>query len=480
MSHPYKNQAGSVYLKNANTFGAYVWGGRYMRLDEITDNLGASKPSFRFDPRGGVEQDQLLTENRGTVDFPVVMKHLQADRMKSDLIKCFWNIDRRMTCGGQDRDKPNDWEEIQRMIWSKANARTSPGSSWESEEENMITIPFNGLASYDIYNGLVLTIIEQTSLAAASLADVDVNARSNCGSICGPTQEPLYVAVTESVAAGAGSILYNKYGGDPSQWAAKSITGFTGGAAKVKLIGNYIIILSDSDEIATLSSIDANPIVYTHSEFTANNPNGVDAADFGFVLFVCDNGLVYASYDGGSNLDELYTESSGNNLNDVKFARQSPDVVYAVGDANAFIRSYSGGVRGWEEVTGPSAGNDLLALNVKNEYALLVIDDQGVIFESVDGGDTWSQQGALEDVPSSPLYAKIVADDSDVFWLAIGNATAGMLYRNVHGGASGMWIPQTETTGTQAPRSIASHGPNNAIGVGGLSAGNTNQIYHIA
>ena len=59
-------QAGNVYLKKSGTFDRFQWGGRVMRLDEGTDNLGGVSVTTQLNPRGGIERDNVLQDIPGS------------------------------------------------------------------------------------------------------------------------------------------------------------------------------------------------------------------------------------------------------------------------------------------------------------------------------------------------------------------------------------------------------------------------------
>lgn len=151
MPNKFTTQAGTVYLKQADTFDAYQWGGSVMRIDEASDALGTGSPSYAQNPRGGVSRDGLLRDNPGLVTFGLAMKQTQGDQMKTQLKSCYWNVDRRTHCGGRERDDPNAWLEITRNYFSFATTRSTPESTWEGEDDAMVNVAMQALNQFDIY-----------------------------------------------------------------------------------------------------------------------------------------------------------------------------------------------------------------------------------------------------------------------------------------------------------------------------------------
>ena len=147
----YGKQSAHVYLKQWGKFDPYQWGGCCMAIGDITETNGGQTITHKQNARGGVVRDAVRDEVPGDVTSELSMKHLQADRMKTQLRRCRWNVDKRTHCDGQNRDAPNAWEEIRRMVYAKVSERTDTGSTWEANEDSMITLATVALEAYDIY-----------------------------------------------------------------------------------------------------------------------------------------------------------------------------------------------------------------------------------------------------------------------------------------------------------------------------------------
>lgn len=147
----YGVQDGAVYLKQWDTFDPFTWGGRCMRLEEGTETLGGVTVTTRFNPRGGVERGGVRMEPPGATSTSIVMKRLQGDTMKTTLRTCLWDVDERMHCSGMDRDSPFAWKEITRYCRAKMSDRAVAGSTWDADEDAMITFTVTAMMVDDIY-----------------------------------------------------------------------------------------------------------------------------------------------------------------------------------------------------------------------------------------------------------------------------------------------------------------------------------------
>jgi photosystem II stability/assembly factor-like uncharacterized protein len=459
-------QAGTVYLKKAGTFGRFEWGGRQMRLGESQDELGGASVTTRQNPRGGIERDSILLEAPGTVSFDLMMKDVQASRKKSELKRFFYHIDKRLHVEGRDRDAPDAWTEIIRKVWCKASGRTTPASTWEGEEEGMVTLPFVGLDEIDIYRVTLET--SEAITQALSLVDVAV-AR---GEDIDPEEGALLYAVSTLVAAGSPYLYVNKFGGDNDQWTAVELTEWTtAGATAVLGLGDFVLIVSGG-EGAVLRSDDrgTSRVEVTYSEWAANAPAQVDGVDQTFIVVCGANGYIWASYDGGRTWETL---SAGNvttqNLNRIQIDRNNHQVIWACGAANALLKSENGGET-WAAVTGPSAADALIGLWVEDEDHVLILNDDGELWETSDGGESWTQQSALDDMMATPSAADIMAAPGDVYYLVANDGTDTRVWRNVEGGADGYWVRLITANPAQLLRAIAVVDENRAVVVGGAAA----------
>lgn len=463
-SNVYTTQAGTVYLKKASTFDRYVWGGRRMRLDESSDELGGLTVTTRQNPRGGIERDSILREAPGTVGFSLVMKHEQHDRMKTQLKRKFWHVDKRMHgVEGRDRDAPFAWDEITRKCYARSESRSTPATTWEGEEEGLITFPMVALDEYDIYQ---VTLDDSTVATAVSFTDVTLAAPEGDD----PEAEALFYAVTSLLSLGSPRLYVNDQGGDLDQWDEVELTEWTtAGADAVLGIGDMVIIVSTGED-AILRSDDrgASRVEVSFADWATNAIKHIDGIDQTFIVACGENGRVWGSYDGGRTWETLSAgTATTQHLNRIQIVRSNPQVIYAIGAANALIKSSNGGIT-WAALTGPSAADALLGLWAEDEDHLLIFNDDGELWETSDGGDSWTQQVALEDMPAATVTSgDIVRVDCDVYYLIGGSASVFCAYRNVEGGADGYWVKLNAANLANSLKAVAAADSNLAVAVGG-------------
>jgi photosystem II stability/assembly factor-like uncharacterized protein len=478
----YGLQDSSVYIKQYGTLDAFVWGGRCWRLDDSSETLGGMTITTRFNPRGGVERDQARDEAPGESSGTLVMKRLQADRAKTDLRRCKYVLDQRFQCGGLDRDSPYAWEEITRQCYVKFNERSLTGSNWEGDEDAMVTLPWVALNTDDIYRVGGAEIV--TGVGGGDLIlDIDSCQPSRCPDRCDDQEDCIVIAVTEDDVANSYALV-NLAGGDDDNWTSVTLTAFGANDANaVKCLGSFFVAISTADTSIIysddLGTTQVNIDQATYSDWTTNPPACLDALDQTFIVMGGNNGYVYSSEDAARTWTTRSSgEATSSNLTNIMIARDNPMVIYATSNAaDVVVKSENGG-RTWFAVTATgTAGTGPTALWVVNQSIVLVGTDAGEIFQTLDGGTTWTEQ---VDLPGATVKANVTINDFDgcgcdvIYMVARESGGAGdRIYRNVDGGAQGRWYEpsdiDTPTAGAGPVDAITCCGPNHAVGVGGAT-----------
>lgn len=478
----YGLQDGSTYIKHHDTLTPFVWGGRCWRLEDSSETLGGVTVTTRFDPRGGIERDTVRAEPPGETSGTLVMKRLQADRAKTDLRRCYWDLDQRMQCGGMDRDAWTRWQEITRYCHAKFNERGLAGTAWEGDEDAMVNFPYVALSVDDIYR---VAGSENTTVAdpiTVDIVDVDSCQPQRCPDHCDDQEDCVVAAVTLYDAATY--LLTNLAGGDDDNWTATSLAAFTTGtdsADRVLCMGDFVIALSTAHTgiiITHVSSLATQTAVLT--PWATNAPACIDGIDQSFIIVGAAAGYIMVSYDAGVNWEEVSSgETTTDALGDIMIARDNPAIIYASSsvDNGSVIKSENGG-RTWDATTavGQGAAVAITSLYVVNQSTVLVGTDAGQVFQTVDGGVTWPEQ---EDLPLPAGSAKADVTITDItgcgcgvlYLTAMETSIAPRIYRNVDGGAEGRWYRPADIgtlTATTGPaKAIACCGPNHAVAVGG-------------
>lgn len=311
--------------------------------------------------------------------------------------------------------------------------------------------------------------------------DVDVCRPETCPG-CDPQEDCVLALVTNKMTATGPPFLHiNKHGGDLDRWQTGiTLTNWaTAGEepTSVLCLGDFIMVTSNAaSAVYYTDDLGVTLVENVEASWTAG-PNSSDAIDQSFIVMVHDSGHISGSYDAARTWEWL---EDGNvtdvTLNRVMIARDNPQVIFAIGARNTVEKSENGG-QNWFTLSGPGAAADsLTAIWVKDQFHVLVMNDDADVFETSDGGETWEQQEVLPNLLGSGVVGRdMMGCGCDGVWAIVGHSgaygtiTYHRIYRNVDGGASGRWfVPENVQTPTREPRGIACCDINRAIVVGGI------------
>lgn len=295
---------------------------------------------------------------------------------------------------------------------------------------------------------------------AVSLVAVTSLNGESCAKGCAEGDECAFAAVSVLELAGSPWLYVNQAGGAHAEWVALELASWTTeDPTDVFGVGDLIIVVNGAEALPLARSMDKGvSVAYLagNTDMTTYPPLAGDAITPDKLILVGTDGYVWMSTDFGDTWTTVDAggASSGEDLTKVVICRQNPAVIYAVGANNAIVKSENGGYT-WVGLTGPSAGDALVALEVLHQNDLLVGNDDGELWYSADGGETWVMQGAFPGLPAAASLNAIsccacgsmdkhgvcyaVVEDTSSLSFGVG---AHMLYRNAGWGAN-QWEAET-------------------------------------
>lgn len=172
------------------------------------------------------------------------------------------------------------------------------------------------------------------------------------------------------------------------------------------------------------------------------------------IWFVGQAGTIWYSANRGSTVAQQ-TSGTTQPLNDISAADSL--TLYVVGDDNTFLKTVDGG-QIWSSVTGPATGifpNDLYrVLAIPGTDTVFVGDEQGNVYRSRDGGDTWETVFTGVAATAGGIRG-LVAADCNIVAFAANNSDPyfyvsnieGVVYQSLDGGSSFNGVEVPENTG---------------------------------
>lgn len=475
----YHEVDGYPWIGKYHSFEGMIWAGACARLDAGTVEDGDMTVHTRQNARGGLERDpNVRVGTPGEASGSLIIKLVQSNRMREILRKCLWILDKRFGCEGRDRDAFNAWETIVRVCPTNFGRREITGTNLEDPGvEAMVTHGYVGLNELDIFRvssefGEV-EFYEGGGLTA-SINDVATCQPDGCGGRCDTQEDCVVVAVTEPDGVYSDPwLLINLAGGALNQWTGQQLTEWSLGADAVHCAGEFLIIVSEGER-AILRSDDRGTTrveidgVTGVTDWASHAPLDVDFIDQTYILITGKDGYIWVSRDAGRTFSRVSAgDATTQDLTKVQIARDNPLVAYAIGPSNAIVKTENGG-QTWYPLTGPSAADALIALWVKNQSDVMVVNDDGEIWVTEDGGASWTQHAEPAAGFNTTLtFADIAGCGCGVVFMVATDGTNHFVLRNVEGGASGKWFTPAGEVPNDDPIAIACCDANRAVVVGG-------------
>lgn len=149
-------------------------------------------------------------------------------------------------------------------------------------------------------------------------------------------------------------------------------------------------------------------------------------------IWICAQaGYIYFSGNRGAGVDvQDAGVATASNLNSISFANALEG--YAVGAANAFVFTTNG--EDWQAGTGPAPATILNVIEAVADTDIVIVgDENGVLYRSLDNGTTWATlRAATTDVASG--ITGIAICDCNVWSFTGNDGTDSVVYKTVDGG----------------------------------------------
>lgn len=476
-----KTQDDTVWIQPYGTYIPFAWLGTCARLDEGTESLGDVSVTHKRNPRGGLSRHSVLKGAPGETTDTLTIKRLQYDRKRSDLISCWWNIDQRLMCGGINADAWNEWTEIIRRCYGSATERGIPATAFDGDnEEQMFSFGWTSLWLEDLYRitGEIGAVDGTGAAIAEQVTDITSCQPSRCPDGCDDQQDCIVVAITEDDLA-VPYMIVNLHGGDLDQWGTPiALTDFgANDATQVACAGAFVVITCVGDtSIIRTDDLGVTQVKVETAAMTLHAPTSVDMIDQSFVVVGGADGYIYGSWDAARTWETLDAGNATTNpITRIMIARDDPMTIYGVcAAADVVVKTVNGGKTWFTTTATGMAGTGPTALWVTSRNHVLVGSDAGEIWETNDGGTTWTEQADLDGIgtKANVTIADMAGCGCGVVGLITENSAdnARYFYRNVDNGSSGRWFQPAEYEAIAAAKIVTGLtccSPNHFIAVGG-------------
>lgn len=295
-----------------------------------------------------------------------------------------------------DFEKAVILEDAQLTNWS-ATDLGALGSDQSAVVDESSDISFG-----EIFEALQLTFSKKGETTVTNpVVDVVICDKASCGDCDDESDgcEHVY-AVSQASPGSPGTAPDLLYSTDKAQtWSADNINSLTPSEEPNALacLGDYVVVVSEDSEshhYKLRATIDAGTALgwteVTGGYVAGNGP--MDIWSVGNYAFIAaENGYVYGLSDPTGSVTVLDAGVATTNLLKAVHAL-SDHFAVCVGASDTIIYTTDG--ENWQAATATGGGNNLLSVWCKTTKHWIVGDDGGNVYWTLDGGVTWTAQGA--------------------------------------------------------------------------------------
>jgi photosystem II stability/assembly factor-like uncharacterized protein len=320
--------------------------------------------------------------------------------------------------------------------------------------------------------------------------DLVYGGSESCGD-CGQTDDGTQRIYAIATTSGAGSpglpaeVVYSLDGG--ATWLEKSIDGIAASSdvSAIEIVGNRLVVTSVAETGYFWADLSSRGVPGTFTKVSVGRAlNDVVALSAREVYFAANGGYVYGSTDVTAGVTALTSGTvTGNNL--LRIAAQD-DVIVAVGASSTVIKSVNRGAS-FSTTTGAAfaTSTSIQAVAVLDKTRYWVGGANGRVVYTLDGGETWTQQG-FSGNGAGQVRDIVFASDEVGFFLHDTAAPLGRVFSTWNGGKDWAYgAPRIQNLPTanrfnriavpNAHISVAA----NRVALAGLASGGTDGIVAI-
>jgi len=445
MTEPIKTSQGRIWIQpNGPTNPVYLLGCKSLGDITIPDGDITLIPCFNANGDGW----DFIGSTFSAPDAPStsIDSLLFPDRDWLERVKCTFALYILSRDCGRADVFPN-YVRGQIIAGARRLQRTYSNLVHQSEDNpSGLGVDIKGLAVYDVDP---LTVVRIAVAEILALNSVWANIDSRCYGDCGDTLNlgELGAAVADGGAGSANvdftfdeGLNWNAGAADPFAVGMhiKAVTSFYIGRDTRRLLvskegtGGVVqgqVAFSD-DNGATWTLVSIGGAAVGHG---ATKHRGLFALDMHNIWLVSALGYIYKSIDGGETWTayEKGTLTLGN-YSQVHFADQTYGIAGA--PADIIVLSDNGGIS-WYAATVTGGGGDILTVWRFDKNRMMVGDDDGKLWYSSDGGNSWAQITGWIGSGTGDVVDLYFVNDFQGFLVHNSAVPVGNILRTIDGGA---------------------------------------------
>lgn len=365
-------------------------------------------------------------------------------------------------------------------------------TSFDSDDPIEDTLSLTLSAAYPI--GGIAFGEKAAALVDREVIDVVWGGVESCGN-CGPQDDGTLRIYAVTKTSGAGSpglpteVVYSLDGG--TSWNQVVVTGMGASedAVAIEIMGRYLVVVGQGAyyyaELNTKTGVPGTFTKVSTGFVSGKNPTDMWVAGSREAYFSALGGYIYKCEDITAGV--VAVSQADVVAVDLNRVHGTPEIVVAVGQSGAIIKSVNHGITWSASPTSPVTLSTFQAICVLDTNRFWVgTTGQGRVYYTLNGGETWTEQ-AFAGSGSGTVWDIVFATDEVGFISHATTTPTGRLFATYDGGYN--WIgtnvtnprligwPTMSRAGRVAVPNVSDPAvASNALAVAGLSGGGTDGI----
>lgn len=467
---------------------------QYMEVDSITYPVRGNITPIRVHNPDQLFAYRNVGQTQAAPDLPtskITFMHKHGGLSRANLnLTCPFNVYMPAGACRSLTDFVGGWtDKVGIISYASATKRTITGNAAFEKDEGHQTEVDITLTDYYEVGPMGFTTVANSEIEREVIAVVTASS-VQCGE-CGVTDDGGQRVYTLCKSSGAGSpgtpaeiIFTNTAYSTPASQINITGLGGTVDPIAMAMAGRYLIVVSPSDNgyyFAEVNQLTGVPGLFTFVSagfVAAKQPLDIYVASAREVFFVGNGGYIYRSTDITTGVTVIDAGSA--TTNNLVRITGNDECLVAVGTAGTILKSLNRGAT-WTPVTLSPTSATVRAIAVIDEYAYWIGTSGGLIYFTIDGGETWT----VKTLATFSVIDDIIAPTPECLWIAARTATpAARLFNTWNGGAD--WaqsgtgssrilnFPSMQYINRLASPAVKDAGVvSNAVWAGGLSSGGT-------
>ena len=421
--------------------------GTYFVVGDIDNPVsgGVSKINFYNESQyGGGYKTIGITEE--AADFPSVSltlmdPHGRIPWFHQDNLCPFTVYDLSGTC----KDPSNflrGWSNYMRVLSGLKPTDRSTTAPTSQDSDEVVTTELSCTITGGVYTLGSISFGEQAGTEVGSTVVGAVYGTqiqcAGCGKANDGTKWIYTVAKYETPSATTPTeVIYTTDGG--ATWSQVTVGTGAETPVAITIVGTYLVVVCTTSffysDINTLTGVPGTFTEVVQSAWSTHNAKGITVLSQREVFVCGEDGYIYKSSNIPSGF-VTHNAGAATTADLHSISNDGGDVLVAVGVTGTVIRSSNRGETFSSTTTEPDGAVTNLSVGVKDKYQYWVGTNDGKLWYTLDGGETWTESAFSGEKGSGTIDSIVWVTDEVMHFAHANGSSVARIYTTSNGGVS--------------------------------------------